>query len=50
MEGRSSIFENTVHIAVILLDWSSVDLTPKPAPYAEKVVEFQDSRLNIYYK
>ena len=31
--------------AVILLDWSGVDLTPKPTPYAEKAVELQDSNM-----
>ena len=30
-------------IAVILLDWSGVDLTPKSTPYAKKLVELQDS-------
>ena len=29
--------------AVILLDWSGVDLTPKSTPYAKKLVELQDS-------
>jgi hypothetical protein len=31
---------------VILLDWSGVDLTPKSTPYAEEVVELQDSNIN----
>jgi hypothetical protein len=29
--------------AVILLDWIGVYLTPKSTPYAEEVVELQDS-------
>ena len=29
--------------AVILLDWSGVDLTPKSTPYAKKLMELQDS-------
>ena len=29
--------------AVILLDWSGVDLTPKSTLYAKKLVGFQDS-------
>ena len=29
--------------AVIMLDWSGVDLTPKSTPYAEKLVEPKDS-------
>ena len=31
---------------VILLDWTGVDLTPKSTPYAEEVVELQDSNIN----
>ena len=31
--------------AVILLDWSGVDLTPKSTPYAEEAVELQDSNM-----
>ena len=29
--------------AVILLDWSGVDLNPKSTPYAKKLMELQDS-------
>jgi len=32
--------------AVILLDWTGVDLTPKSTPYTEEVVELQDSNIN----
>ena len=31
---------------MILLDWTGVDLTPKSTPYAEEVVELQDSNIN----
>ena len=30
---------------MILLDWTGVDLTPKSTPYAEEVVELQDSNM-----
>ena len=32
-------------LPVILLDWTGVDLTPKSTPYAEEVVELQDSNM-----
>jgi len=31
--------------AVILLDWSGVELTPKSTPYAKEAVELQDSKM-----
>ena len=34
-------------LAVILLDWSGVDLTPKSTPYAEEAVELQDSNMTL---
>ena len=37
--------KNFKFYAVILLDWSGVDLTPKSTPYAEEAVELQDSNM-----
>ena len=38
-------FAATLKGAVILLDWSGVDLTPQSTPYAEEAVELQDSNM-----
>jgi hypothetical protein len=39
------IVQAPIWCAVILLDWTGVDLTPQSTPYAEEAVELQDSNM-----